>query len=152
MIRRVFLHTLRVERIAILESKDRLVLGTVILVDAPNILPQRHSPNEQKEQQEADASVDQVENDPSTQRWIDLLQFRRGQQRDVFVHEDEKAQREQEIPGSQPVTDGGRLLASLGRCLQLGSSRGVSRWRNSRRGCLRMSCLLALLHYVFDGN
>ena len=46
-----------------LEGENRLVLGAVILVHAPDVGPQRDAPDEQQEQADADDAVDHVEQD-----------------------------------------------------------------------------------------
>ena len=58
MIRRIFLHFHDAERIAILKREDSFVFGAVIFVDPADILPERYSPNEEQEQQEANAAID----------------------------------------------------------------------------------------------
>src|ERR1017187_10268644 len=92
MIGRIFLHCHGVERVSVFEGKDGFVLGTVILVDTANILPERYSPNEEQEQYEADTTIDQVENNSAAQSGINFLEFGRSQEGNVFVHEDEESQ------------------------------------------------------------
>src|ERR1700676_3240900 len=114
MIGRILLYGFRVERVSILKSKDGFVLGAVILVDAANVLPKRNSPDEEQKQYQADAAVDQVENNPATEGGIDLLKFGSRQKRDVFVHEDEEGQRDHDVDGGQPVAESGGFLAAFG--------------------------------------
>src|SRR5271165_5233151 len=49
MICRIFLYRARLKRIAVLECEYRLVLSTVILIDAANVFPQRHAPHKEQE-------------------------------------------------------------------------------------------------------
>ena len=59
---RILLYGRGFKRITILECKNSFVLGAVILVNSPNIVPQRNTPDEQHEQNQTNRSVDQVEN------------------------------------------------------------------------------------------
>ena len=97
MVCRVLLNRARVQRVPGFKCKHRLVFSAVILVHTSNILQQRRSPDKQQKQQNPDSAVDQVEDDPLTKNWIDPLQFRRCQQRQELVHEDEEADRDDNI-------------------------------------------------------
>src|SRR5579872_122947 len=46
MERRILLYRRRSQRIAALKSEDRLVLGAMILIHPPDVLPQRYTPDE----------------------------------------------------------------------------------------------------------
>ena len=105
MIGRIFLHGASLERIAILERENCLVLGPVILVHAMDIVPERNAPDKQQEQRNADQAVDQVENDLLAEQRIHLLQFRRRQQRNELVHENEETNRKNDIHCGQPAAD-----------------------------------------------
>ena len=87
---RILLNFGSAQRITVFKRKYRLVLGAVILIHAANVFPQRNSPDEQKEEDEANAAVDEVEGDASAERWIEFLEFRRSQQWQILVHEDEE--------------------------------------------------------------
>ena len=76
MIRRILLHCAGSQRIAVFKGKNRLVLGAVILVHAADVLQQRHSPDEQQEQRDADDAIHQVEHDLLAEHRVHALQFR----------------------------------------------------------------------------
>src|ERR1700723_2085398 len=88
--------------IAVLESEYRFVLGSVILIHPPNILPERRSPNKQQEQNQTNNANYQVENNLLTENRIHALQFRGRHQRQKLVHEDEEADRKHNIDRSDP--------------------------------------------------
>src|ERR1051326_2019898 len=111
---RIFLNTGRIERIAILEGKYCLMLGSVILVDPPNVFPQRNTPDKQKEQDEPYAPINQIKNNPSAQGGINPLQFRCCQKRHVLVHEDEECKGDDDVYSRQPGADGGGFLPRVG--------------------------------------
>src|SRR5262249_37076488 len=84
-------------------SKNCLVLGPVIFVNAAYIGKQRDSPDKEQKQGESDHSIHQVKDNIVAQRRPALVQFRGGQQGDEFVHEDEEGNRHQHIDGDQPA-------------------------------------------------
>src|SRR5438067_13882610 len=73
MERGILLNRGNLERVSVLKRKNRLVLGAVVFVDAQDVFPQRHSPNEQQEQNQANRPVDQIENDLPAGRRIKLF-------------------------------------------------------------------------------
>src|ERR1700687_479425 len=105
MIRRILLYRRGFERIAIFERKYRLVLGPVVLLPPPNFLPQRNAPHKQQKHRDPDQPVHQVEHDLLPENRIHLFQFRRGQQRQVLVHEDEEGDGESHIHSHHPARD-----------------------------------------------
>src|SRR5580698_7172456 len=108
MERGILLHGCGLKRVAILESEYRLVLRAMILVDAPDVGEQRHSPDEQQKKDQADAAIDQVENDLAAKCRIYFLELGGGQQRQILVHEDEERQGDNNVAGGQPSADGSR--------------------------------------------
>src|ERR1019366_10727721 len=107
---------------------------------AANVGEQRDSPDEQQEKEQANRAVDQVEDDLAAQRGIRLLQFRSRQQRQVFVHEDEEGQRDDDVDCGQPSADSGGFFAGLrlGGFFR-GGFRLASLRRDGRGGRLPMS-------------
>ena len=105
MIRRIFLYRGGVQRAAIFEGEHGLVFGAVILIDAANVLPQRNAPHEEQEHRNPNQPIDQVEHDLLTENRIHTLQFRRRQQRQVLVHEDEKGDGEGYVHARHPAGD-----------------------------------------------
>src|SRR5207249_11843405 len=99
--------------IANFEGKYRPVLGTMIFVNTMNIAQQRDSPDKQQKQNDADRAIHQVENDLLTENRIDALQFRRSEQRQEFVHEDEEAHRNNDIDCRDPAADLELFLAGF---------------------------------------
>ena len=81
------------------------MLGAVILVDPANVAPQRHSPDEEQEERDSDDAVHQVENDLLSEYGVHPLQFRRCQQRQKLVHEDEETDRDDDVDRSHPAAD-----------------------------------------------
>ena len=102
---RILLHRSSIKRIAILESEHRLVFRAVVFVDPANILHQRQPPNEEQEECEPDNAIHQIEHDLAAQRRVVLLQFSRGQQGKILIHEDEEADREDDVRSSNPAAD-----------------------------------------------
>ena len=107
--RRVSLHILRFERIARLESENRFVLGSVVLVDAANVGHQRDSPDKEQEERNADDAVDYIEQDLVAERRINVLEFGGRDQWNKLVQKDKKSNRENDIYRGYPATDFGLL-------------------------------------------
>ena len=93
MARGIFLRVVNRQRVVVLEGKDRLVLGAVVLVHAPDVGPQRDAPDEQQEQADANEAVNDVEQDLVAERRVVVLQLGGRQQRHKLVHENEEGQR-----------------------------------------------------------
>ena len=110
-----------------------------------------------QEQSQADAAIDQVEGDASAERGIDFLEFRRRQQRDVLVHEDEEGYRDDDVDGGQPAADGGGFFAGLGfetGFAKIASGRIPLRFAlaGQPRRLSPHECVCFALHYFFDGH
>src|SRR5262249_39518304 len=79
----------------------------------PNVAQQRSAPDENKEQAQADQSIDQVEGNLAIQQWIGLLQLGGGDQREVLVHEDKEADRNNNVDRRDPAADFKFLFGSF---------------------------------------
>ena len=60
-------------RLASLKSKDRLVLGPVVLVNAMDIFEQRDAPDEEEKERDTDSTVDEVKEHLIPQGWELML-------------------------------------------------------------------------------
>src|SRR5215469_12089962 len=105
MIGRILLNWGYLQRVSGFEGEHRFVLGAVVLIHAANVFQQRCSPDEQQEQGDTNRAVYQVEDNALAENRVDPLQFRRGQQRKKLVHENEKADGDQDVDGSDPAAE-----------------------------------------------
>src|SRR5258708_34501222 len=159
---RILLDRGGLERVAVFESENGFVLGAVIFVNAANVWEQRHTPNEQEKQDQAHRPVNQIKQDLANERRIRLPEFRRRQQRQVFVHKNEEGKGDDHIAGGQPSADGGGFFAgfrlarvSRGRfCFASPVRQAQGRLqRDSRGGCLHVFLVAGVASdYFFDRN
>src|ERR1700733_11194584 len=103
MIRRIFLHRSSLERVAILKRENRFVLGTVILVDAANVLPERNTPHKQKKHSDANQAVDKIKEELVAEHGIHALKLSGREQREILVHEDEEQDGKRHVKASHPA-------------------------------------------------
>src|SRR5581483_11497422 len=79
------------------------VFRPVILVDAPDVLPQRDAPDEDQEKRDADGAVNQIEDDLISHYRRQALKLGRGDERNKLVKNDEEPNRKQNVEGDDPT-------------------------------------------------
>src|SRR5579872_2113956 len=96
-----------------LEGENGLMLCAVVLVDAANVVPKRNTPDKAEEENDADHTIDYVEENLISEYGKMILEQCGHAQWKQLIEGDKECQREKNVQGRGPCADFGFSLAAF---------------------------------------